>query len=90
MDESCHPNSSISTAPSAKAAVEKQSRKNSIEIFLAFRRITRNNSTTQHVVSMEKAMRQFLESIKPAGHGLSRRHQSLGQAAFNMRDYPRI
>jgi hypothetical protein len=58
--------------------------------FTCFSGKRRNNSTSRHVVSMEKTMRQFLGSIKPASCGVIWRHESLSQAAFNMRDYTRI
>ena len=40
-------------------------------------------------------MKWFLDSIKPTGHDLTQRdvigrHEALGQAVLNMRDYTRI
>jgi hypothetical protein len=57
---------------------------------LAFQAKMRNNSINRQVMSMEISMKRFLDSIKPTGHDVIGRHEALGQAVLNMRDYTRI
>jgi len=58
--------------------------------FTCFSDEKRNNSAGLHVMSMENAMRWFLESIKPTSHDVTSRHEAFSQVVLNMRDYPRI
>ena len=60
-----------------------------MDFTLAFQEEKWNNSIDWHVVPMEISMRWFLDSIKPASHEVTERHEALGQVVLNMRDYTR-